>query len=66
MAKMALVVWVSDYEPGLTPLPGAIRDVEAIRRVLQNPEVGGFDDVKTIKGRSQIIGKPQNYIRNKE
>jgi Caspase domain len=48
MAKMALVVGVSDYEPGLTPLPGAIRDVEAIRRVLQNPEVGGFDDVKAL------------------
>jgi tetratricopeptide (TPR) repeat protein len=48
MAKMALVVGVSDYEPGLTSLPGATRDVEAIRRVLQNPEVGGFDDVKTL------------------
>jgi uncharacterized caspase-like protein len=48
MAKMALVVGVSDYEPGLTPLPGATRDIEAIRRVLQNPEVGGFDDVKTL------------------
>jgi tetratricopeptide (TPR) repeat protein len=48
MAKIALVIGVSDYEPGLNPLPGATRDVEAMRRVLQHPEVGGFDEVKTL------------------
>lgn len=48
MAKLALVIGVSDYEPGLTPLPGAIRDTEAMQRVLQHPEMGGFDDVKTL------------------
>ncbi|MDZ8080707.1 MAG: ABC transporter substrate-binding protein [Nostoc sp. DcaGUA01] len=45
MAKVALLIGVSEYEPGLTPLPAAIKDVEAMQRVLENPEIGGFDDV---------------------
>lgn len=48
MAKIALVIGVSDYEPGLTPLPGSARDVEAMRRVLQQPDVGGFNEVKML------------------
>ncbi|MBD2252462.1 caspase, EACC1-associated type [Nostoc parmelioides] len=48
MAKMALVIGVSDYEPGLTPLPGSARDVEAMQRVLQQPDVGGFNEVKML------------------
>jgi tetratricopeptide (TPR) repeat protein len=48
MAKMALVIGVSEYEPGLSPLPGAARDIEAMRRVLQHSDVGGFDDVKML------------------
>ncbi|MEJ1930883.1 caspase family protein [Nostoc sp. NIES-2111] len=48
MAKMALVIGVSDYEPGLTPLPGSARDVEAMRQVLQQPDVGGFNEVKML------------------
>lgn len=35
MAKMALVIGISDNEPGLTPLPESTKDVEAMRRVLQ-------------------------------
>jgi len=42
MTKVALLIGVSDYEPGLTPLPSAVRDVEAMRQVLANPEMGGF------------------------
>ncbi|MBD0388437.1 MAG: caspase family protein [Nostoc sp. C3-bin3] len=45
MAKVALLIGVSKYEPGLTALPVAIKDVEAMQRVLLNPEIGGFDDV---------------------
>ncbi|QLE55195.1 caspase family protein [Nostoc sp. TCL26-01] len=48
MAKMALVIGVSDYEPGLTPLPGAARDIEAMRQVLQQPDVGAFNEVNTL------------------
>jgi Caspase domain len=42
MAKVALLIGVSEYEPGLNPLPGAVRDVEAIREVLLHAEIGGF------------------------
>ncbi|MEH2450458.1 caspase, EACC1-associated type [Nostoc sp.] len=45
MAKVALLIGVSEYEPGLTPLPAATKDVEAMQRVLLNPQIGGFDDV---------------------
>jgi uncharacterized caspase-like protein len=42
MAKVALLVGVSEYEPGLNTLPAASRDVEALREVLIQPEIGGF------------------------
>lgn len=48
MAKVALLIGVSEYEPGLNPLPAAVKDIEALRQVLQNPEMGGFDEVKTL------------------
>lgn len=48
MTKMALLIGVSEYEPGLTPLPGAIKDVEAMQRVLQDGDIGSFDEVKTL------------------
>jgi len=42
MAKFALLIGVSEYESGLNPLPAAVKDVEAMRRVLANSEMGGF------------------------
>jgi uncharacterized caspase-like protein len=48
MAKLALLIGVSDYEPGLNPLPGAVKDIEAIQRVLLHMDMGGFDQVKTL------------------
>lgn len=48
MAKVALLVGVSEYELGLNPLPAAVKDIEALRRVLQDPDIGGFDEVKTL------------------
>jgi ABC-type phosphate transport system substrate-binding protein/uncharacterized caspase-like protein len=44
MAKIALLIGISEYEPGLNPLPSAIKDVEAMRRVLVHPDMGGFAD----------------------
>ena len=44
MAKVALLIGVSEYKLGLNPLPAAVNDVEAMRRVLVNPEIGGFAD----------------------
>lgn len=51
MAKVALLIGVSEYEPGLNALPAAVQDVEAMRRVLCDPETGGFadKDIKVLK-----------------
>ncbi len=48
MKKVALLVGVSEYQPGLQPLPSAIEDVRAMQRVLQHPEMGGFDKVDVL------------------
>lgn len=48
MAKFALLIGVSEYELGLTPLLAAINDVEAMQQILQHPEIGSFDDVKPL------------------
>ena len=44
MAKIALLIGVSDYEPGLDGLPSAVKDVTAMQQVLANPEMGEFAD----------------------
>lgn len=51
MAKVALLIGVSEYEPGLNSLPSAVRDVEAMREVLLHPEMGGFaaSDITMLK-----------------
>ncbi|MBW4420837.1 MAG: caspase family protein [Myxacorys californica WJT36-NPBG1] len=49
MAKVALLIGVSEYEPGLNPLPAAAKDVEAMRQVLQHPAIGGFDQVTPLQ-----------------
>jgi uncharacterized caspase-like protein len=51
MAKVALLIGVSNYEPGLDPLPSAVKDVEALQQVLTNPEMGGFnaDDITVLR-----------------
>jgi len=42
MAKVALLIGVSEYETGLNPLPGVVKDVEAMQRILAHPEMGDF------------------------
>ena len=42
MAKVALLIGVSEYEPGLNSLPAAVMDVDAMQRVLQHPDMGEF------------------------
>ena len=51
MAKVALLIGVSEYEPGLNPLPSAVKDVEAMQQVLLLPEIGEFaeTDVTLLK-----------------
>lgn len=48
MTKVALLIGVSEYGFGLSPLPGAERDIEAMQQVLQPSEIGGFDQVKLL------------------
>ena len=48
MAKVALLVGVSEYEVGLNPLPAAVKDVVALERILKDSEMGDFDEVKTL------------------
>ncbi|BDI14611.1 hypothetical protein ANSO36C_04130 [Nostoc cf. commune SO-36] len=49
--KIALLIGISEYEPGLAALPKAVNDVEAMERVLVNTEIGGFapGDVTVLK-----------------
>ncbi|OLP19520.1 sulfatase-modifying factor protein [Leptolyngbya sp. 'hensonii'] len=51
MAKFALLIGVSEYEPGLHPLPGAALDMEAMQRVFIHPKMGEFpkDSVISLK-----------------
>jgi uncharacterized caspase-like protein len=51
MGKLALLIGVSEYQPGLNPLPCAVKDVEAMRRVLTHPEIGNFaeGDITALK-----------------
>jgi formylglycine-generating enzyme required for sulfatase activity len=48
MAKVALLIGVSEYEVGLNPLPAAVKDVVALERILKDSEMGDFDEVKTL------------------
>jgi Caspase domain len=48
MQKLALLIGVSEYESGLSPLPSALKDVEALQRVLKHPEMGNFTQVKLL------------------
>jgi uncharacterized caspase-like protein len=48
MAKVALLIGVSEYKVGLSPLPSAVKDVEAMSRVLKDSSLGGFDEVKQL------------------
>lgn len=46
--KAALLIGVSEYGEGIPPLSAPPNDVEAMKRVLENPNMGGFDEVQTL------------------
>jgi uncharacterized caspase-like protein len=48
MAKIALLIGVSEYGKGIPPLSSALNDVEAMERVLQNPNLGAFEQVERL------------------
>ncbi|AFZ24276.1 hypothetical protein Cylst_2032 [Cylindrospermum stagnale PCC 7417] len=61
MAKIALLIGVSEYEPELPPLPNAVNDVEAMQRVLLNPEMGGFDKAEVLKNPQRQVMEDAIY-----
>ena len=68
MAKVALLIGVSDYETSFAALPAATRDVEAMKEVLENPEMGGFDHVKILinPNASEMLEEIENYFRDRQ
>ncbi|WP_008307952.1 caspase family protein [Leptolyngbya sp. PCC 6406] len=46
--KVALLIGVSEYTPDFASLPSALNDIQALKQVLEDPELGGFDDVKLL------------------
>ncbi len=49
MAKYALLIGASEYEsPKINNLSGVVKDIEAMQRVLENLEIGGFKEVKLL------------------
>ncbi len=48
MAKVALLIGVSEYPEGLNSLPAAVKDISAFAKVLQDPELGNFDSVEIL------------------
>jgi WD40 repeat protein/uncharacterized caspase-like protein len=48
MRKIALLVGVSDYESELSQIPSACKDVEAIKQVLEHPDIGEFNEVHSL------------------
>ncbi|MEH1888343.1 MAG: caspase family protein [Nostoc sp.] len=57
MAKLALLIGISDYQPGLNALPGAVQDVKAMQRVLQHSEMGDFADADVT-----VLENPQRQV----
>lgn len=51
MARVALLIGTGEYSQSFRLLPAAAKDVEAIANVLRDPEMGGFDDVRTLINR---------------
>jgi len=48
MKKIALLIGISEYQPGFNVLPGSVKDVEALKEVLKDRKIGGFQEVKTL------------------
>lgn len=57
MAKLALLIGISDYQPGLNALPGAVQDIKAMQRVLQHSEMGDFADADIT-----VLENPQRQV----
>lgn len=68
MAKTALLIGTSHYQKGFKTLPAAPKDVAALRAVLQNPEIGCFDDVQTLidQANGEIAATIETWFRQRQ
>lgn len=48
MGKFALLIGVSEYAEGLPALPAATKDVAAMQRILEDRNLGAFDEVRVL------------------
>lgn len=55
MAKVALLIGVSEYDDSLGALPGALKDVAAMRQVLEADEIGAFDRVQVLENPDPML-----------
>ena len=64
--KIALLIGVSEYGAGIPPLLSALNDVEAMERVLQNPNLGNFTQVERLLNPDSVAMKIaiQQLFRN--
>jgi formylglycine-generating enzyme required for sulfatase activity len=64
--KIALLIGVSEYADGIPPMSSALNDVEAMGRVLQNPNLGNFAQVERLLNPDVIAMKIaiQKLFRN--
>ncbi|MFN7499348.1 MAG: caspase domain-containing protein, partial [Dolichospermum sp.] len=46
--KTALLIGVSEYGESIPPLSSPLHDVEAMERVLKNPNLGNFTEVEKL------------------
>jgi formylglycine-generating enzyme required for sulfatase activity/uncharacterized caspase-like protein len=68
--KHALLIGISAYGEGLSPIPSALRDVQAMREVLLDPELGGIGQdqlrVLTDPGRMEMESAIEAFYADKD
>lgn len=70
VGQHALLIGISTYGEGLSTIPSALKDVEALRDVLLDPELGGFADdrlrVLTNPGRMEMESEIEAFFADKD
>ena len=66
MTKYALLIGVSEYESSkINPLPGVRKDIEAMQRILKQPDIGGFDDVVLLTNPNTALKGRRNWLKHR-
>jgi formylglycine-generating enzyme required for sulfatase activity len=70
MARLALLIGVSEYGAGIPALPECVVDVDAMQRVLVHPEMGGFAavDITVLKDpqRQEMVDAIHQLFSNRK